>query len=77
MDRTAPLTSKRCILYIYSTNVGTEYFKHALYSPFFNMNMFKRWAHRNFACRTEDGSDVTRNHGNGDTNHNMAARQVA
>jgi len=33
MGRTAPLTSKRCILYIYSTNVGTEYFKHALYSP--------------------------------------------
>ena len=25
MSRTAPLTSKRCILYIYSTNVGTEY----------------------------------------------------
>jgi len=24
--RTAPLTSKRCILYIYSTNIGTEYF---------------------------------------------------
>ena len=35
MGRTAPLTSKRCILYIYSTNMGTEYFKHALYSPFF------------------------------------------
>ena len=35
MSRTAPLTSKRCILYIYSTDVGTEYFKHALYSPFF------------------------------------------
>ena len=35
MGRTAPLTSKRCILYIYSTNVGTEYFKHTLYSPFF------------------------------------------
>ena len=34
MGRTAPLTSKRCILYIYSTNRGTEYFKHALYSPF-------------------------------------------
>ena len=33
--RTAPLTSKRCMLYIYSTNVGTECFKHALYSPFF------------------------------------------
>ena len=31
----APLTSKRCILYIYSTNIDTEYFKHALYSPFF------------------------------------------
>ena len=30
MGRTAPLTSKRCILYIYSTNKGTEYFKHAL-----------------------------------------------
>ena len=35
MGRTALLTSKRCILYIYSTNIGTEYFKHALYSPFF------------------------------------------
>ena len=35
MGRTARLTSKRCILYIYSTTIGTEYFKHALYSPFF------------------------------------------
>ena len=35
MGRTTPLTSKRCILYIYSTNIGTEYFKHSLYSPFF------------------------------------------
>ena len=35
MGRIAPLTPKRCILYIYSTNIGTEYFKHALYSPFF------------------------------------------
>ena len=33
--RTAPLTSKRCILYIYSTNIWTEYFKHGTYSPFF------------------------------------------
>ena len=49
MSRTAPLTSKRCILYIYSTNVGTEYLKHAPYSPFFfsskcnlfhNVNLF-------------------------------------
>jgi len=31
--RTALLTSKRCILYIYSTNIGTEYFKHGIYSP--------------------------------------------
>jgi len=35
--RTAPLTSKRCILYIYSTNIGTEYFKHCIYSPFFSL----------------------------------------
>jgi len=32
---TAPLTSKRCILYIYSTNIGTEYFKHGVYYLFF------------------------------------------
>ena len=37
ISRTAPLTSIRFILYIYSTNVGTEYFKHALYSPFFSL----------------------------------------
>jgi hypothetical protein len=37
--RTAPLTSKRCILYIYSTNIGTEYFKHGIYSPFFLFKM--------------------------------------
>ena len=28
--RTAPLTFKRCILYIYSTNIGTKYFKHTI-----------------------------------------------
>ena len=39
MGRTATLTFKRCILYIYSTNIGTEYFKHALYSPFFLFKM--------------------------------------
>ena len=42
--RTAPLTSKRCILCIYSTNTGTEYFKHAIYSPFFlssNCSLFQ------------------------------------
>ena len=39
-DVTDPLSlpsvhSKRCILYIYATNIGTEYFKHGIYSPFF------------------------------------------
>ena len=34
MGRTALLTSKLCILYIYSTNIGNEYFKQALYSLF-------------------------------------------
>jgi hypothetical protein len=33
--RTAPLTSKRFFLCIYSTNIGTEYFKHGIYSPSF------------------------------------------
>jgi len=33
--RTAPLTSKRFILYIYSTNTGTEDFKHGIYCLFF------------------------------------------
>jgi len=35
--RTAPLTSKRCILYIYSTNINTEYFKRGIYSPFLSL----------------------------------------
>jgi len=29
MGRTAQLTSRCCFLYIYSTNIRTEYFKHA------------------------------------------------
>jgi len=39
---TVPLTSKRCILYIYSINIGTEYFKQGIYSPFslFKMQFF-------------------------------------
>jgi len=38
--RTAPLTSKRCILYpVYSTNIGTEHFKHGIYSPFFSLQI--------------------------------------
>ena len=39
MGHTAPPTYKRCILYIYSTNIGTECFKHDLYSPFFLFKM--------------------------------------
>jgi hypothetical protein len=35
--RTAPLTSKRFILYIYSTDIGTEYFKHDINSPRFSL----------------------------------------
>ena len=35
--RTAPLTSKRCILYIYSRNISTEYFKHGIYCPFLSL----------------------------------------
>ena len=35
--RTAPLTSKRFILNIYSTNIGTRYFKHGIYSPLFSL----------------------------------------
>ena len=32
--RTTPLTSKHYILYIYSTNIFTEHFKHVIYFPF-------------------------------------------
>jgi hypothetical protein len=31
-----PLPSRRCILYIFSTNISTDYFKHAANSPFFS-----------------------------------------
>ena len=48
MSRTAPLTSKCCILYIYSTNVGTEYFKHALYSPVFFSSKCSSFRNANF-----------------------------
>jgi len=29
--------AKRCILCIYSTNIGTEYFEHGIYSPYFSL----------------------------------------
>ena len=35
--RTAPLTSKSCILHIYSSNIGTKYFKHCVHSPFLSL----------------------------------------
>ena len=35
--RTAPLNSERCILYIYSTNIGTKYFKHGIHSAFISL----------------------------------------
>ena len=37
ISRTAQLTSRRCILNIYSINILTEYFKHAAHSPFFSL----------------------------------------
>ena len=49
MVRTALLTSKRCVLYIYSTDIGTEYFKHALYSPFFSSKC-SLFHNANFFC---------------------------
>jgi len=38
--RTAPLTSKRCILYIYSKNTGTEYFKRGIGETGFSWHTF-------------------------------------
>jgi len=35
--RNTPLTSKLCILYIYSTKTGSEYSKHGIYCPFFSI----------------------------------------
>ena len=35
--RTAPLTYRCCIFFIYSTNIRTEYFKHVAYSLFFSL----------------------------------------
>jgi len=46
--RTAPLTSKCCILYIYSTNIDTENFKHVIYSPFFPLQNAVRFINLTF-----------------------------
>ena len=37
MCRTAPLTFRRCVLYIYSIHISTAYFKHAANSPFLTL----------------------------------------
>jgi hypothetical protein len=52
MGCTAPLASKHCILYIYSTNIGTEYFKHVVYPPFFFSSICSLFHNANFfgAC---------------------------
>ena len=38
--RTAPLTYRCCIFFIYSTDGRTEYFKHAAYSQCFSLQNF-------------------------------------
>ena len=43
--RTAQLTSRRCILNIYSTNILNEYFKYAAHSPFFSLSSRCRLFH--------------------------------
>jgi len=48
--RDAPLTSKRCILCIYSTNTGIEYFKHGTYSPFFFSSKCSLFHNSNVFC---------------------------
>ena len=48
MGRTATRTSKRFILYMYSTNIGTEYFKHAPHSPFFFSSKCSLFHNANF-----------------------------
>jgi len=48
--RTAPLTSKRCILYIYSTNIGAEYFKHCMYFSVFFYTKYSLFHSSNVFC---------------------------
>ena len=70
MGRTAQLTSKCCIFYIYSTNIGTEYFKHALYSPFFLFKMQSKyfWKHSNIKFNKNPYSGDELFHADGSTN---------
>ena len=45
--RTAPLTSKCRIFYIYSTNISTEYFKRGLHSLFFSSSKWSLFHNSN------------------------------
>jgi hypothetical protein len=55
-----PLSSKCCISYIFSTNISTEYFKHAAHPPFFSSK-----------CRHSRRSTKFQNH---NRNHNTEDR---
>ena len=46
--RTAPLTSRCCIFFIYSTNIRTEYFKYAAHAPFFSSSKCRLFHNANF-----------------------------
>ena len=48
--RTAQLTSRRCILNIYSADILTEYFKHAAHSPFFFSSRCRLFHNAIFFC---------------------------
>jgi hypothetical protein len=48
--RTAQLISRICVLNIYSTNILTEYFKHAARSPFFFPLSSRRRLFHNSTC---------------------------
>ena len=48
--RTARLTSRRCILNIYSKNIITEHFKHAAHSPFFFSSRCRLFHNPTFFC---------------------------
>jgi hypothetical protein len=46
----APLTSRRCILNIYSTNIRTEHFKHAALSLFFVSSKWRLFHNTTWFC---------------------------
>jgi len=50
MQNTASLNSKLWFLYIYSTNIGIEYFKHGTYSPRFSLQNAVFFRNSNVFC---------------------------